>query len=82
VRLRFEDDDACLRILVTDHGTGVPQAQQARLFERFATGESRRGTGLGLYIVRQLAQVHGGDATYEPPSADRPAGTFVVSLPR
>jgi PAS domain S-box-containing protein len=82
VHVRLEEDDALLRILVTDEGTGVPEAQQPRLFQRFATGKARGGTGLGLYIVRQLARVHGGEATYEPPSEEQPAGTFVLSLPR
>jgi PAS domain S-box-containing protein len=82
VHVRLEQDDALMRLLVTDEGTGVPEAQQPRLFQRFATGRSRGGTGLGLYIVRQLAQVHGGDATYEPPSEEQPAGSFVLTLPR
>ncbi len=42
---------------------------RGRLFERFATGQTRGGTGLGLYIVRQLARAHDGDATYRPARA-------------
>ena len=53
-----------------------------RLFERFATGRNRGGTGLGLFIVRELARAHGGDASYEPGSPDRPSGAFVLSMPR
>ncbi|MFC6343396.1 ATP-binding protein, partial [Nocardioides hankookensis] len=52
-----------------------------RLFERFATGRSAGGTGLGLYIVRELAREHGGDATYRPPTGDGP-GAFEIRLPR
>jgi signal transduction histidine kinase len=52
-----------------------------RLFDRFATGRRSGGTGLGLFIVRELARAHGGDADYEPPSAGRPSGAFVVTLP-
>ncbi len=82
VRVRFEADDAMVRIEVTDQGTGVSPDLQPRLFQRFATGRSRGGTGLGLYIVRQLAQTHGGDTSYQPPNAESPSGKFVLSLPR
>jgi signal transduction histidine kinase len=46
-----------------------------RLFERYGT--SSGGTGLGLYIVRQLALAHDGDAWY-----DEDEKAFVISLPR
>lgn len=71
-----------VEIRVSDSGEGVPEDMQVRLFDRFATGRSRGGTGLGLYIVRQLARAHGGDAAYRPPVAgDSGSGHFVVSLP-
>ena len=77
-----EADDAMVTILVTDDGTGVPPPMQARLFERFATGRTRGGTGLGLFIVRELARAHGGDAFYDPPSRTHPSGRFGVRVPR
>jgi PAS domain S-box-containing protein len=77
-----ETDEATVTIVVTDDGSGVPQPMQARLFERFATGQSRGGTGLGLFIVRELARAHGGDAFYDPPGPAHPAGRFCVRLPR
>lgn len=63
-------------ISVRDHGDGVSDEMRGRLFERFAT-DSSRGTGLGLFLVRELARAHGGDASYRP--HDR---AFVLSLPR
>ncbi|GAA2724143.1 PAS domain S-box protein [Cellulomonas aerilata] len=68
-------------VRVSDHGPGVPEAVRSRLFERFVTGEQRRGTGLGLFIVRELARAHGGDAWYEP-AVDGAPSTFALSLPR
>jgi PAS domain S-box-containing protein len=68
-------------IRVGDQGPGVSPEARGRLFQRFATGEQRRGTGLGLFIVRELARAHGGDAWYEPP-ADGSLSTFALSLPR
>jgi signal transduction histidine kinase len=70
-----------VEIAVQDSGTGVPEEMRERLFDRFATGRARGGTGLGLYIVRQLARSHDGDAAYRPPSADGGKGSFVISLP-
>jgi PAS domain S-box-containing protein len=65
-----------VEIVVRDAGSGVSEELQGRLFQRFATGSSR-GTGLGLFLVRELARAHGGDAHYRPSD-----GGFVVSLPR
>jgi PAS domain S-box-containing protein len=68
-----------VEIMVSDRGAGVPPEMRDRLFKRFATGSTGRGTGLGLYIVRELARMHGGDAWYEP-DADG-GGSFVLTLP-
>jgi signal transduction histidine kinase len=65
-----------VEIVVRDAGPGVAQELRGRLFERFATGGRRRGgTGLGLFIVRELARAHGGDAWYDEGDG------FVLSLP-
>jgi hypothetical protein len=82
VRLSAEPAADRVLIQVRDSGTGVPEHMQSRLFERFATGRSKGGTGLGLFIVRELVRAQGGDARYEPAGPGEPAGVFVVSLPR
>lgn len=67
---------------VTDDGAGVSPADLPRLFDRFyRTDKSRRagGSGLGLSIVRQVAELHGGTAVAEPA---RPKGLQItVTLP-
>lgn len=73
--------DGMAQIRVNDSGKGVDAAVLPRLFERFATADNVRGTGLGLFIVRELARVSGGDAFYEPRSEGQPAGTFVLTAP-
>jgi NtrC-family two-component system sensor histidine kinase KinB len=47
---------------VTDHGPGVPQSYQARIFDRFfrAPGHKKTGAGLGLSIAREIVNAHGG----------------------
>ncbi|MFM8550577.1 MAG: sensor histidine kinase [Verrucomicrobiota bacterium] len=67
---------------VEDDGAGVAPADLPRLFDRFyRTDKSRRagGSGLGLSIVRQVAELHGGSATAEPA---KPKGLRItVTLP-
>jgi signal transduction histidine kinase len=72
------------RITVMDHGLGIPPEQMHRLFTRFSrlvTPENSHisGTGLGLYLSRELARLHGGDITAESPPGGGAA--FVLSLP-
>jgi PAS domain S-box-containing protein len=69
-----------VRIQVTDAGRGVDAELVPRLFERFAMSGHRGATGLGLYIVREIARKHGGDVEYHPPDGERPS-TFELRLP-
>jgi signal transduction histidine kinase len=79
VVITAERSDATVRISVRDHGKGVPESVRPALFEQFTTGEADTGgVGLGLWIVRELARIQGGDVCYE--DAD-PGARFVVTLP-
>ena len=69
-----------LRLRVADAGPGIAEADRAHLFERYARGAepTAEGTGLGLYVSRELARANGGDLaldTRTPRPAARPAGT-------
>ncbi len=67
-------------ICVADRGPGVPAAQAQRIFEPFVRlrGGSGDGSGLGLALVRRIAELHGGVARYEP----NPGGgaRFVIEI--
>lgn len=68
-----------VEVSVEDQGAGVPAADVPHLFDRFSSADHSPGSvGLGLWIVRTLVRVHGGDVRYESP---RGGARFVVSLP-
>ncbi|MDR3613152.1 MAG: PAS domain S-box protein [Candidatus Obscuribacterales bacterium] len=62
VRLLIQDDHVVLE--VQDNGPGVPSAEQSCLFKRFSQGDIGKryagGTGLGLYLCKQIVEAHGG----------------------
>jgi signal transduction histidine kinase len=78
-----EGADAVLR--VCDHGPGVPPEQRERIFEPFyrLPGASERagGVGLGLALVRSIAQRHGGSVHCEARPDGAPGACFVLALP-
>jgi signal transduction histidine kinase len=72
-----------VRLTVADHGSGVADADRARLFRRFERGAERTaddGSGLGLYVSRELCRAMDGDLVLEPTNAGRGAA-FSVYLP-
>jgi two-component system sensor histidine kinase BaeS len=85
VRLSARTEADELVIDVADTGPGIPADQQALVFERFWRAEKSRnrrtgGSGLGLSIVRKLAEAHGG--TVSLTSAPGAGATFTLRLPR
>ncbi|MEX0816540.1 MAG: ATP-binding protein [Gaiellales bacterium] len=69
VVVRAQQNDRHFRLIVEDHGHGVPIEFVPELFERFrrspGSRERTQGTGLGLAIARSFARAHGGDLLYE-----------------
>lgn len=74
-------DDTHVRLTVSDDGPGVSPELRAEIFDRFVRAEGDRGgsVGLGLAIVRAVAQSHGGDVALESPPEG--GARFVVTLP-
>jgi two-component system, OmpR family, sensor kinase len=65
VRLLAQRGDGHVELHVTDEGSGFPQELMGQAFERFARldqARARGGAGLGLSIVRAIAEAHGGSA--------------------
>lgn len=71
-------------VTVADTGTGVPEAEMPRLFERFhrienARSRSNEGSGIGLALVRELVGLHGG--TIDAASTEGEGTAFTVRVP-
>ena len=82
IRAIVRRDQAAVVLIVEDEGPGVPDELRGRVFDRFVRGQADRGgsSGLGLSIVRAVAETHGGTVTVEDGTGGRGA-RFVVRLP-
>jgi signal transduction histidine kinase len=71
-----------VRFTVTDTGTGIAREHHDRLFEKFfqVPADGPKGTGLGLYIAREIVRAHGGDIGVESETGQ--GSTFWFTLPR
>lgn len=76
--------EGTVEVAVTDQGSGVPEAEQSRIFERFYRMDAARsratgGTGLGLSIVKHICANHGGDVRVWSDGSH--GSTFTIRLP-
>ena len=72
-------EGSTVELSITDNGPGIPPDRAGELFQRFAQlGTGVKGTGIGLYVSREVARAHGGDLVL----VDQPVGArFVLRLP-
>jgi signal transduction histidine kinase len=81
----IEDPGGCVILRISDQGMGMAPEQMKNLFQKFyRTPDARRsgikGTGLGLYLIKQLIEAHGG--TISVVSAPGQGTAFTVELPK
>jgi signal transduction histidine kinase len=84
VELTVAGRDGQVKFRVRDYGPGIPPEQRAHIGEPFYRSDASRaretgGTGLGLYLARQVARAHGGDLVLEP--GEGAGALFVVTIP-
>jgi len=82
INVRLEAQASGLVVSVQDRGIGIPEADRARLFERYHRGSNAAGivgTGLGLYFAKTVVELHDGQVTAE--SREGGGSCFRVRLP-
>jgi signal transduction histidine kinase len=73
-----------LRLVVGDQGPGIPAEEHRRIFDRFyrtrqARGTNVRGSGIGLSLVKHIAEAHGGSVSVD--SEPGKGAAFIVDIP-
>ncbi len=84
IRIAVQTEDSQAVVTVADTGIGIPEDEMPRLFERFhrienARSRSNEGSGIGLALVHELIQLHGGTITAA--SSEGTGTTFTIRLP-
>jgi signal transduction histidine kinase len=77
-------DNGSVKLEVVDHGIGIPQGEQQKIFDKFyRVGDplvhNTKGSGLGLALVRHIVQAHGGDISVD--SVPGRGSRFTINLP-
>jgi K+-sensing histidine kinase KdpD len=83
IAVQLSESDGRLRVCIADRGPGIPEEDRARIFDKFyvvADGRGLSGLGLGLYIAREMIELHGGRIWVE--SQPDQGSTFCFELPR
>ena len=82
ITVRIRRVDGIASVAVIDHGVGISPEDQANLFTRFGRiprTQHVQGTGLGLWLSREIARMHNGDLTVE--STLGSGSTFILAVP-
>ena len=82
IEVDLKAHDGIAAVSVRDHGPGIPPDEQREIFTRFERGYAAQGLGglgLGLYLVREIVDAHGGNLRLETRPGD--GATFTVELP-
>jgi signal transduction histidine kinase len=82
IEVSVTSDESMVEVAVRDHGPGLSDAELTRVFDKFVRGRTSTptGTGLGLYICRQIVEAQGG--TIRAERGDGGGASFVFTLPR
>jgi signal transduction histidine kinase len=82
INVRLAHTESEIEVIVQDHGIGIPESDRIRLFERYYRGGNAAGivgTGIGLFFVKTVLELHGGFVGVE--SREGEGSRFMVRLP-
>ena len=84
VHISLTATDGKAELAIRDHGAGIPEYAREKVFDRFYSlrhhGAGRKGTGLGLTLVKEAAELHGGTITLAPADGGGTLATLVLPL--
>lgn len=85
ITVEIKSTDNSVLLSVSDNGIGIPEELQSYLFERHSRAQrpgvrGEKGSGMGLFIIKELVQDHGGRVWYERPFGG--GSRFCISLPK
>lgn len=83
VKVSLRDDPSTITIAISDTGAGIPESELPKLFAKFVRGEAGKkasgGSGLGLYLVKQVIEMHGGSVSAAS-AGEGQGATFTITL--
>jgi len=84
VEVKIELSKQFVKIKIKDNGVGIPKKEQAKLFTKFYRASNvmrmqTEGSGLGLFIVKNIIEKHGGDISFK--SKEGQGSEFIITLP-
>ena len=87
VDVQVQDIGRFVTVRVADRGPGIESDEQRRIFERFVRGRRAgvkqvRGSGIGLALVKHIAESHGGTVRVISPIAEGRGSAFVITIPK
>jgi two-component system sensor histidine kinase CreC len=84
IKISLTTEDGKLVLSIRDHGTGIPDYARERIFDRFYSlrhhNSGRKGTGLGLTLVKEAAELHGGTITLTPAGSGGTLATLILPV--
>jgi two-component system, OmpR family, sensor histidine kinase CreC len=84
IHIHLSENDGRMELTIRDHGSGIPDYARDKVFERFYSlrhhGAGRKGTGLGLTLVKEAAELHGGNITLDPADGGGTVAKLVLPL--
>jgi signal transduction histidine kinase len=81
LEIKASVDDRGTLLEVEDDGSGIPRENQEKVFQPFFTTKPNTGTGLGLWVVKDLVDKQGGTISVTSPTRNRCGTRFSVFLP-
>lgn len=79
IEVSAEQRENDILLAIADNGVGIPESEKGKIFKKYPKAKRHIGTGLGLYLSKQIVGLHGGKIWFE--SEEGKGTTFYFTLP-